>query len=272
MSRKRFATTSKFSSALPGGSASQGGAGDEADALDGDARSRPARRACACSLKGQPFEGDDQLYLDLAIEADAAASSPTPWRFDNRIATVGAAASPPLHYHAAALAHRLGRAMGPYLAAAAKASPDYCFPARLEDIAALAMIAANLADNRAPYYLGNLLYDRRRHAEAITLWEKSAAIDPSWSIPWAHLGIAYFNIECSEGKAVAAYDKALAAAPQDARLVYERDQLWKRIGRSPAERLSELESRLDLVASRDDLKGTVGHSTISSVTRRSRHH
>jgi len=138
--------------------------------------------------------------------------------------------------------------------AAAKASPDYCFPSRLEDIAALeAAIAANPADGRAPCYLGNLLYDRRRHAEAIALWEKAVAVDPGYSVPWRNLGIGYFNVEGAPEKAVAAYDKALAAAPRDARLVYERDQLWKRIGRSPAERLAELESRLDLVASRDDL-------------------
>ena len=30
------------------------------------------------------------------------------------------------------------------------------------------------SDARAPYYLGNLLYDRRRHDEAIRLWERSA--------------------------------------------------------------------------------------------------
>ncbi|SFM42113.1 Tetratricopeptide repeat-containing protein [Pleomorphomonas diazotrophica] len=227
----------------------------EADTLLAETLARDPLDARARMLNGLPFNGDDQLYLDIAIEtarsgfvADALAL------LEGRAAAVGRAASPLLHYHAALLAGRLGKSTESYLAAAAEASPDYCFPARLEDIAALeAAIGANPADGRAPCYLGNLLYDRRRHAEAIVLWEKSVAIDPSWSIPWRNLGIGYFNIEGSEGKAVAAYDKALAAAPHDARLVYERDQLWKRIGRSPAERLAELESRLNLVASRDDL-------------------
>ena len=40
---------------------------------------------------------------------------------------------------------------------------------------------ANPHDARAPYYLGNLLYDRRRHAEAIRLWERSAKLDPETS-------------------------------------------------------------------------------------------
>lgn len=227
----------------------------EAEALLAETLARDPLDARARALKGLPFDGDDQLYLDVAIEtarggfvADALAI------LDARAAAAGHAASPLLHYHAAILAGRLGKSVEPYLAAAAKALPDYCFPARLEDIAALqAAIGATPADGRAPCYLGNLLYDRRRHADAIAMWERSVAIDPSWSIPWRNLGIAYFNIERSEPKAVAAYDKALAANPRDARLVYERDQLWKRIGRSPTERLTELESRLDLVASRDDL-------------------
>ena len=227
----------------------------EAEALLAETLARDPLDARARALKGLPFDGDDQLCLDVAIEtarggfvADALAI------LEVRAAAVGHAASPLLHYHAAVLAGRLGRSAEPYLMDAAKALPDYCFPARLEDIAALeAAIEANPADGRAPCYLGNLLYDRRRHADAIVMWERSVAIDPSWSIPWRNLGIAYFNIEGSEPKAVAAYDKALAANPRDARLVYERDQLWKRIGRSPAERLDELESRLDLVASRDDL-------------------
>ena len=61
---------------------------------------------------------------------------------------------------------------------AAAASPKYCFPVRLESIEILeSAIAANPTDPRAPYYLGNLLYDRRRHHEAIELWERSSHLD-----------------------------------------------------------------------------------------------
>ncbi len=228
---------------------------DEGLALVAETLARDPLDARARALKGQSFDGDDQLYLDVAIEAARGGFVADALSLiESRIATSGKSASPLLHYHAALLASRLGTSAEPYLAAAAKASPDYCFPSRLEDIAALeTAIAMNPSDGRAPCYLGNLLYDRRRHADAIAMWEKSVASDPSWSIPWRNLGIGYFNIEGSVEKAVAAYDKALAAAPSDARLVYERDQLWKRIGRSPAERLPELEGRLDLVACRDDL-------------------
>jgi tetratricopeptide (TPR) repeat protein len=136
----------------------------------------------------------------------------------------------------------------------AASAPDYCFPSRLEDISILeAAMRANPADARAPYYLGNLLYDRRRHEEAIRLWERSAKSDRNFSIVWRNLGIGYFNIRQQPDKARAAYDKAFRANPGDARLLYERDQLWKRLGEKPEKRLRELEKHPDLVRQRDDL-------------------
>ncbi len=138
--------------------------------------------------------------------------------------------------------------------AAATAHPDYCFPARLEEIAILqAAIAANPRNARAYYYLGNLFYDRGRREEAIKLWEKSARLDSRFSIVWRNLGIAYFNVAQNSKKASRAYEKALRANPRDARLLYERDQLWKRLGAQPTARLKELEKRPHLVRERDDL-------------------
>lgn len=137
---------------------------------------------------------------------------------------------------------------------AAALPPDYCFPARLEEIAVLeAAMRANPKDARAPYYLGNLFYDRRRHAEAIRLWERSAKLDPGFSVVWRNLGIGYFNISKQPARACAAYDRAFRANPRDARLLYERDQLWKRLGEKPAKRLRELEKNPALVRQRDDL-------------------
>ncbi len=70
---------------------------------------------------------------------------------------------------------------------------------------------------------------------------------------WRNLGIGYCNILKNPAKARAAYDRAVAVAPADARLRYERDQLRKRLGDSPAARLADLETCRDLVAARDDL-------------------
>src|SRR5439155_15235023 len=67
------------------------------------------------------------------------------------------------------------------------------------------------------------------------------------------LGIGYFNGHKQSAKARAAYDRAFRANPKDARLLFERDQLWKRLGEKPERRLRELTRRLDLVRQRDDL-------------------
>ncbi len=55
------------------------------------------------------------------------------------------------------------------------------------------------------------------------------------------------------GRARAAYERAWRANPADARLLYERDQLWKRLGVSPARRLAALRTQPALVGERDDL-------------------
>ncbi|HWA10815.1 MAG TPA: DUF5107 domain-containing protein [Opitutaceae bacterium] len=208
-------------------------------------------------LRGETLGCDTQVRLDLALDYAGAG-------FHREALDVLAGAQPepdsgtaPLvDYYRAWLNDRLGNAPAArrHLAAATKAPPDYCFPARLEEIAILGYArVAKPRDARAPYYLANLLYDRRRHAEAIRLWEKSARLDPSFSIVWRNLGIGYFNVVRKPAKARAAYDRAFRAAPDDARLLYERDQLWKRLGESPPKRLAELERHRPLVARRDDL-------------------
>jgi tetratricopeptide (TPR) repeat protein len=116
-----------------------------------------------------------------------------------------------------------------------------------------AAMEANPRDARAPDYLGCLFYDRRRHAEAIRLWERSAKADPKFPTVWRNLGIGYFNIAKKPAKARAAYDSARRCAPADARLLFERDQLAKRLGEAPDRRLRLLEKHLDLIATRDDL-------------------
>jgi tetratricopeptide (TPR) repeat protein len=85
------------------------------------------------------------------------------------------------------------------------------------------------------------------------MWERAAHLDPAFSISWRNLGIAYFNVVKDTAKARDAFDRAFNANPADSRVLYERDQLWKRIGERPEVRLAELERHLDLANSRDDL-------------------
>ncbi|HEX3627246.1 MAG TPA: DUF5107 domain-containing protein [Verrucomicrobiae bacterium] len=141
-----------------------------------------------------------------------------------------------------------------YFKQGASLPPDYCFPSRLQEKSIFkAAMRANPKDARAPYYLGNFMYDRRRHEEAIALWERSAKLDPNFSIVWRNLGIGLFNISKKPKQARAAYARAFEANPNDARLLYELDQLWKRMGEKPQKRLAQLEKHPKLVARRDDL-------------------
>lgn len=154
------------------------------------------------------------------------------------------------------LLHRLGETVQGDEAwkSAAESSPGYCFPHRLEDMQVLqSAIEGALSDPRAAYSLGNLLYDRKRHEKAFSLWERAAALDPSFPTVHRNLGIALFNVRADEKAALAEFARALEADPRDGRILYERNQLWKRVGVEPQKRLTELLSRADLVAMRDDL-------------------
>ncbi|HEY3628166.1 MAG TPA: DUF5107 domain-containing protein [Terracidiphilus sp.] len=142
-----------------------------------------------------------------------------------------------------------------YIVRAEAASPYLCFPARLEEMIVLEdAIRRNPAGPRAHYYLGNLYYDKRRYSEAIDHWRHSVELDGEFSIPLRNLGIAEFNVLNNPESAMRMYERAFAADSQDARLLYEWDQLKKRTGlASPDERLAFLGRHRDLVARRDDL-------------------
>jgi tetratricopeptide (TPR) repeat protein len=214
-------------------------------------------------LARKPMDCDLQIGLDVAHDFARAGF------YEEGIALLGAisprvgdlptqslGAEPLVHYTLAWLHHKAGNnaEAGTALAKAGKLPSDYCFPARLEEIAVLEYaINVNKKDATALYYLGNLLYDRRRHSDAILLWEKSASADSKFSIVWRNLGIGYFNILRKPAKARKCYNAAFSCAPNDARLLFERDQLWKRMRESPAKRLRELEKHPELVRERDDL-------------------
>ena len=165
----------------------------------------------------------------------------------------GAAAM--LLYARAHILRRLGRAEeSAAWKEASAAHPAYVFPSRLEEMLLLEeAIRLNPQDSRAPYYLGNLLYDRRRHREAIAMWDRSAQLNPDYPVVWRNLGFAYHNVLHQVERAREAFARARVLAPKDARILYEQDQLAKRTGIAAEDRLAVLESGRELVARRDDL-------------------
>lgn len=132
--------------------------------------------------------------------------------------------------------------------------PKYCFPNRLEAILALRnAMTVNPNDARAPYYLGNLYYDKRQYDLALEAWEKSSELDPSFPTVWRNLALAYYNKRNDAGKALSSLEKAFSLDTSDSRVLMELDQLYKKLHKPHAERLAFLQKYPELIASRDDL-------------------
>jgi len=208
-------------------------------------------------LSSGRISSDNQTLLDLVFDY---------WRagmFEEAIA-VGQQADfgaddgslPIVYYTLAFFCNRLGRQTETegWLKKAHNASPEFCFPSRLEELLVLQWaIEHDGSDGRAHYYLGNLYYDKRRYEEAIANWEAAVQGENALSTAWRNLGIAFFNVRGDVARAGKAFDEAFARDHSDARVFFERDQLWKRIGVPQIERLRELEHYAELVNKRDDL-------------------
>ena len=141
-----------------------------------------------------------------------------------------------------------------YLEKAASLLPGTYFPNKLEDIIALQLaIEMNPKDAYAPYYLGNIWYDKKQYEEAIKMWEVSVDKNPDFPTSYRNLGIAYFNKNNQHEKALSYYEKAFSLDEADARVLMELDQLYKRLNYDSQIRLQFLEDHYETVLKRDDL-------------------
>ncbi len=131
---------------------------------------------------------------------------------------------------------------------------DYCFPNRLEEYLVLKQITQSEPGLAVPWYLlGLFLYDRGRHDEAMHAWETAAQLGLPSPTLHRNLGIGLYNVRRDARAAQTAFEQSFALNPDDARVLYEKDQLAKRIGDSPEARLNELSRHRHLVERRDDL-------------------
>lgn len=165
------------------------------------------------------------------------------------LALISEASRPMLHYY---MAYYSKSEVD--LEIAAKCSCDYCFPVRLNDILVLKYaIEHNPSDANAPYLLGNLLYDKGQWENAFKCWSLSAELDASNPIVHRNLALAYFNKLSDSENAVSEMEKALRLVPDDARIFYELDQLYKQTNVPVKKRLQLMIDNIELVNSRDDL-------------------
>ncbi|WP_099467608.1 DUF5107 domain-containing protein [Konateibacter massiliensis] len=137
---------------------------------------------------------------------------------------------------------------------AEQADSAYCFPNKLEDIAVLNYaMEANEDGAKAYYYLGNLYYDKLQYETAISLWEKSAELDPTFPTALRNLSLAYYNKEKEPEKAREVLERAFSLDTSDSRIFLELDQLYKKLGVSFETRLSRYEKYKKTFEKRDDL-------------------
>jgi tetratricopeptide (TPR) repeat protein len=164
--------------------------------------------------------------------------------------------SPMVYYYLGQFAEELGdlaKAAG-YRKVAGAVSLDYVFPFQSEAIGVLrGAMMANPTDARAPYYLGNLLFDWQP-AEAIALWEKSVLLDPKFPIAWRNLAQAYSHQsgDNSRTKAIACLEKAVALGEAYPTHFAELDQLYETAGTTVEKRLALLESHQAAVVKKDE--------------------
>jgi len=161
---------------------------------------------------------------------------------------------PMLHYYLGYYLEKKGdkKKAREYYQCASQMPADYCFPFRLESIEVLRRAQKiNPGDARAPYYLGNLLYDLQPEA-AMKEWEKSRRLDEAFPIIHRNLGLAYARVENNIPEAIACMEKALSCNSKDARYLYELDLLYETGSVSPEKRLSLFEKNHETALQRDD--------------------
>ena len=228
----------------------------------------------ARDLAGLPLTADAPTLLDVAVEYSGAGFTDDALRLldlaavaakENALGQVQVA--PLVHYHRAALLEAAGR---PEEARAARTLAQHvdrtlCQPSRTSDVAVLQdALVRDGGDSLAAMLLGNWHYDKRRYAEAAGLWQRALAClltaeapseqeRGSLVIVLRNLGIAAHNVHGDGAGALSYFGRARALAPEDAKLLFEYDQLAARLGASGQSRLERFEEFGALVESRDDI-------------------
>jgi tetratricopeptide (TPR) repeat protein len=203
------------------------------------------------------WNDDSQLYLEMAVSMANAGL----WEEGILVLEELAAAypdksraNPMVYYWLGYLNEKAGREQEASRSyeLASKLPSDYCFPFRVESIGVLNhAMEKNPGDARAPYYLGNLLYDRQPK-EAIKAWERARSLDGKLAMVHRNLADAYAWTEGDYRKAMDSLEMAVSLQPHP-KFLGELDELFERAGVSPQKRLENLEKNQQAVRERDDV-------------------
>jgi tetratricopeptide (TPR) repeat protein len=190
------------------------------------------------------MRGDVQCYLELAVDYGNCGL------WNEAIGVLSLAADsgeeglstfPMVYYYLGHYHDRKGEReeASRYLARAGEMPANYCFPFRPESIEVLRRACErNPNDARAPYYLGNLLYEHQPE-EAIREWERARELDDAFPTVHRNLGVAYSQVRHDADEAFRSLRQAIACDDQDPRLFFELDVFAEAAG-VPAEHRLEL--------------------------------
>ncbi len=200
--------------------------------------------------------GEVQTYLELATDyANAGFWSEAAEVLERYVAVAPdkQRLNPMVYYCLADYADKLGRSDAPALREQAARLPhEFCFPMRFEDEGVLRRaLAANPADARAPYYLGNLLYDHQP-TNALAAWLQSRERDNVFPPVHRNLGIAFAQVEKDYYKAAYIMERAVRLNPNDPQWFYELDTYYEAAGSAPSKRLDLLRKHHEVVSRRHE--------------------
>jgi tetratricopeptide (TPR) repeat protein len=204
----------------------------------------------------RPETGEAHYYLGVAVDyanAGMLAEAGDLIRRGLDLHEEPSQAHPMLYYFGAHWLERQGeseRALEFYRKAASAPS-HLVFPFRSEAIAVLKRaMEVNPGDTRAPYYLGNLLFDHQPEA-AIEAWEMARSLDPEFAQVHRNLGIGYARTRNRPDEAIASMKTSLQLRA-DARTLFELDQISEECAVDIEERMATFDRYRQTAFERDD--------------------
>lgn len=211
-------------------------------------------------LSGAPGTDDPGLLLDTALDLLHLGEVDDALGVLARVVALPVCPAgnviPLAHYLAAAALHERGEtdAAAAARSAARRSDLTWAFPHGLAAFDALgAAIAADDSDAVARFLLGNLLYGQGRREDALARWREAIERGLRDVVLLRNAAIAEFTVARDDDAAWNLYEEATRIAPDDARLLFERDQLAAKLGHPRADRLAVLDERREVVLTRDDL-------------------